>query len=183
MQQHPRFRVSLRTVLAAVTFVAMSCALLTQHLRLNAAQAALSRYEASLIPTSLGSDQFRIIPRIVIDTDNCKVFTYRIESTGTHTASVSSGGDSNGGSSSYDAKTGLHYSEVTILIDHIKSRNAVKLMPKVGGAQGYAIENVPDEFSLDDAVSLLREHGIYKRNEVVELFRFNERPYTLNLKR
>ena len=182
MQQYPRFRVSPRTVLATVTFLAMGCAILTQHFRLNAAQTALSRYEASPIPTSLGSDQFRIIPESVIGTDNCKVFTYRIESTGTHTASVSSGGDSNAAGASYDAKTGLLFSEVTILIDHIKSRNALKLMPKVGGAQGYAIANVPDEFSLDDAVSLLREHGIYKRNEIVELFRWNERPYTLNLK-
>ena len=180
--QRQTFRFSLKTVLATVTFVAMACAFVMQHFRLADTQASLSRYEASIIPTSLGLDQFRIISRIVVETDHVKVATYRIETEDEHFATVESGGDSNGCSSTYDSKTNLHFTEVTILFDHTKSKNSLKMMPKVGVLEGYTVANVPDDFLLNDAVTFNRDDRVYARNEVVELFQWGDRHYILTLK-
>jgi hypothetical protein len=171
----------LKTVLVAVAFFALGCALVAQRLTLADAEASLSRYESSIISTSLDSDEFRIIPRVVIDTDNCKVVTYRIETKGNHSAAVRCDGDSNRAAAIHDTKNNLHFSEVTILIDHTKAKNSLKLMPKVGGAQGYAVMNVSDDFSLNDAVKLHREEGVHRRDEDVELFRLDDRSYTLSI--
>ncbi len=181
VQQRPRFQFSIRSILAIAAFVGMACAITIQNLRLAEARASLSRYESSLIPTSLQPSQFRIITRVALDTDHVKVVNYRIESLGEHFANIQSGGDGNGAGADYDAQTGLYFSEVTILLDHTKSTNSLKVMPKVGGAQGYSIQNVAEDFSLEDAVTFHDEDHVHERDESIELFRLDGRPYSLTL--
>lgn len=176
-----RLRVSLKSVLVAMAFFAMGCALVANWVRLSNVEASLSRYESSLIPTSLAADEFRIIPRFVIDTDHCKVVTYRIETSADHSAAVRSGGDSNQAAANQDVRNGTYFSEITILIDHTASKNSLKLMAKVGGAQGYAVMNVPEDFSLSDAVKLHKGAELHKRAADLELFRLGDRSYTLSV--
>ena len=160
-----RMQFSLKTVLLVVSVVAVACSFFMQQRRLNESQSALSRYEASQIPTSLAPGQFRVIARSILDTDHVKVVAYRIESANEHFATVKSEGDSNGCKSKYDPKTHLHWTEATILFDHIKSDNKVKMMPKVGGAQGYTLAHVPDGYSLTDAVKLNELDRLFSRRD------------------
>ena len=149
-----------------MVFIALVCALFTQRVRLNQLNASLSRYEQSVIPTTLELTQFRIIPRIVLDKDHCKVATYRIESKNRHTAVVRNGSGTSSKTSSYDQTTDLHFSEISILIDHIKSTNTLKYVRD----QGYSVTNAGKDFLLDDAVTLHPDVRVCNRNETIDLF-------------
>lgn len=172
----------MKTILVVVAFVAMGCAISMQHFRLARTQASLARYETSLIPTALQPNQFRVIARIAIQTDHVKMITYRIESADQHFATIESNGGSNGGRSTYDPKTDLHFTEAVFLIDHVKSMNALKVLPKVSGAQGYSVAFVPDDFSLDSVFTLHDLEPVYLRDASVELLVLNGRSYALTLK-
>ncbi len=150
----PRFRVSLKSLLAIMAFAALACALVMQHFELARTRASLARYESSLIPTTLAPNQFRLIASTVLQTDHAMVIKYRIETANHHFATIASGGDSNGGRANHDPKTNLYVTEAVILIDHIKSDNVLKVMPKVSGAQGYTVSTVADDFSLPASVTV-----------------------------
>ena len=188
-QEHPTsgkarhgFRFSLRGVLIFVAFVAATVAFFVQQRRLANVQAALSRYESTQIPTSLAPNQFRIIVQTV-DTNHVKLVKYRIESLDEHFATLDNGeGDTNGSRSNQDANTGLHFTEVTVLVDHVVSQKCVKMLPKVGGGQGYSILPVADDYSLDEATTFNEVNGVFSRNETVELFQWDGKAYSLTLK-
>ena len=125
------FRITLKSMLAVVAFVAMACALLLEHSELSRTRASLARYEAQQIPTTLGDDEFRVIVNPVLSTDHAIVIAYRIESSEDHFASIVSEGESNGGRARFDEPTALFVTEAVLLIDH--SGDSLKVMPKVGG--------------------------------------------------
>lgn len=97
----------------------------------------------------------RFIRQPVLNTDHVKVMKYRIESVDEHFATLSDGhGDSNGCSSDYDPNANLHFTEVTVLVDHVDSQHCVKMLPKVGAAQGYTVATVKDGYVLDDHMTI-----------------------------
>ena len=165
-----------------IAFAAMTCALIVQYSELVKTRASLARYETSPIPTSLAPNEFRVIANTVLETDHATVIGYRIESSGDHFATVASGGDSNGGRATYDAETNLYVTESVLLIDHVKSENVLKIMPKVSGAQGYGVAPVADDFSLADAISVHDLESVYLRDNTVTLLEVGDRIYTLRLK-
>ena len=78
----------------------------------------------------------------------------------------------------YDESTDLHFSEISILIDHIKNKNTLKLMPD----QGYTVSNVAENFVLDDAVTLYPEIRVCNRNETIDLFRVEDETFTFTMR-
>lgn len=125
----------------------------------------------------------RFIRQPVLNTDHVKVMKYRIESVDEHFATLSDGhGDSNGCSSDYDPNANLHFTEVTVLVDHVDSQHCVKMLPKVGAAQGYTVATVKDGYVLDDHMTINNADGVYSRNEKVDLFQWDGKSYSLSLK-
>ena len=177
-----KLRFSLKTVLVVTAMVAAAFGFIVQQRRLADLQAALWRYEATQIPTSLGANEFRVIERVIVDTSHVKVVTYRIESTAKHFASIQGRGDSNGSSSMYDPNTNHHVSEATVLFDHLDTQHNVKMMASVGGAHGYSVANVPADFSLAASVKLKDVDGVHARDEAVDVFEWNGTPYSLRVK-
>jgi hypothetical protein len=169
-------------MLAIITFAALVCALMMQHFELAKTQASLARYETSLIPTALAPNEFRVIVNKVLQTDHATVIGYRIESSGDHFATIASGGDSNGGRATYNPKTNLYVTESVLLVDHIKSENVLKVMPKVSGAQGYSVASVADDFSLADAITVHDPEIVYSRSDTATLLEIEGQIYTLTLK-
>jgi hypothetical protein len=173
------FHFSLRELLLIVALVAIGFAYFVQQNRLTNVRAALSRYEATEVPTSMPTGQFRIISQKILDTDNVKVMKYRIESADPYFATLGSGrGDSYGRSASQDAKTGLYFTEATVLIDHIKSEKCVKLV----ASGGYSITPVADDYKLNQTTTFHDVNGVFPRTESVELFKWNGKSYSLDLK-
>jgi len=181
--RHQLFRFSLRGVITLIPFIAMGLALFVQHQHLSNVQAALSRYESTHVPTAITGGHFRVIAHPVLDTDHVKVMAYRIESVDEHFATLSDGhGDSNGCRSAHDPNTDLHVTEVTVLLDHVDSEDCVKMLPKVGGVQGYTVATVKDGYALDDDTTINDVDGVYSRTEKVGLFQWNGKSYFLSLK-
>ena len=178
-----KLRFSLKTVLVVTAVVAAALGFIAQQRRLAELQAALWRYEGTLKPTSLGASEFRIIERVVVDTSHVKVVTYRIESAGGHFTTLQGNGDSNGSSSKFDDNTQRYVSEATVLFDYLDSQHKVKLMARVGGAHGYSVQDVPADFSLATGVKFSAVDGLHARDAAVELFRWNDTPYRLQLKK
>ena len=174
-----KLRFSLKTVLVGTAVVAAALGFIVQQRRLADLQAALWRYEATRIPTTLAANEFRVIERVVVDTSHVKVVTYRIESTAKHFASLQGGGDSNGSSSKYDPHTNRYVSEATVLFDHLDSQHQVKMMASVGGAHGYSVPDVPADFSLAAGMKLQDVDGVHARDTAAEVFEWNGTPYTL----
>jgi hypothetical protein len=177
----------LREIFFSIALLAAATVVLEQHGQLSDERASLSRYESVRIPTSLVADQFRIITQTILDTDHVKVVKYRLESIDKHFATLeeqsdSTGGGSNGCVSSRDRNTNLHFTEVTVLIDHVASQSCVKVLPKVGGASGYSVASVQDDYVLDDETTINHVDGVYSRSETVELFQWDGKPFTLSLK-
>jgi hypothetical protein len=181
--KHPAvLRFSLKTMLVVIAFVAMTCALVVQYVELAKTRASLARYETSLIPTALASDEYRVITSKLLQTDHAAIIRYRIESSEDHFATISSGDDSNGGRATYDPKTNLYVTESVLLIDHIKTKNALKVMPKVSGAQGYSVAVVADNFSLADTLTIHDPKAVYSRSDSATLVEIDDQVYTLTLK-
>ena len=165
-----------------ITFLVAASVFFLQHRHLTDVQASLSRYESVRIPTSLAADQFRVITQTILDTSHVKIVTYRLESVDKHFATLDDGhGDSNGSTSSLDQDTDLHVTEAIVLIDHVDSKKCVKILPKVGGGQGYSVMSVQDDYVLDDEVTITNSTGVYSQNETVELFQSDGRSYSLSL--
>lgn len=176
------FHFSLRELLLIVALVAMVFGYFVQHRRLANVQASLSRYEATEVPTSLGTGQFRIIAQKILDLDHVKVMKYRIESADPYFATLGDGkGNSNGGSATQDTKTGLYFTEATVLIDHIKFEKRVKLMARLGGA-GHSMNQVADDYELNESTTFNDVNGVFPRTKSVELFKWNGKSYSLDLK-
>jgi hypothetical protein len=170
-------------MLVLVTLVAAVTALFVQSRRLAQVRAALSRYESTQVSTSLAPHQFRIITQTILDTDHLKVVKYRIESLEEHFATLDDKeGDANGSRSNYDPHTGLHFNEVTVVLDHVASQQCVKMLPKVGGAQGYSVLPVKDNYVLDEDTTVNHVDGVYSRNDTVELLQWGGKSYSLSLK-
>ena len=176
------YRVSLRAMLGAVAFVALICALVVQYIDLSRTRASLARYESSRISTKLRSNEFRVIARDVVKTDHVIVISYRIESLSDHFATIRIGTDGNGSRAHFDPATNLYVTQAELVIDHMKSKNALKEMAKVSGAQGYSVASVPDEFSLEDAIEIRELNAVYSRNDAAELLELRGRRYVLQLK-
>lgn len=178
-----RWRFTLQGMFLAVAVVGATMALVVQHRRLTSAEAALARYESTRVPTTLADKQFRVIAQTVLDTKHAKVMKYRIESNDRHFASVGNGqGDSNGCSSQFDPSAGFHITEVVMFIDHVVSENRVKMMPKVGGAQGYSVAHVADNFVLGEHLTFHDADGAHPRGAAVPLLKWNGKTYSLSLK-
>ncbi|QDU56705.1 hypothetical protein [Aeoliella mucimassa] len=176
-------KLSLRGMIAATAFITMGLALFVQHQHLTQAQASLSRYETTHVPTAVPRGQFRVIAQSVLDTDRVKLMAYRVESVDEHFATLRDGhGDRNGCHSEYDPNTNLHVTEVTVLVDHVDSRQCVMMLPKVGGAHGHIVATVGDSYTLDDDLTIHDVGGVYNRAESVNLYQWDGKSYSLSLK-
>ena len=177
----PRF--SIGRMIAAMAFIAMGLALFVQHRRLTQVQASLSRYESTHVPTAVPRGQYRVIAQPVLDTDRVKVMAYRVESVDEHFATLSDDhGDRNGCRSKYDSNTNLHVTEVTVLVDHVVSRECVMMLPKVGGAHGHTVATVGDSYTPDDNLTIHDVGGVNNRAESVDLYQWDGKSYSLSLK-
>ena len=163
--------------------MAVALAFFVQQRSLIRTKTALSRYESELISTSLQADQFRIITRPVLDLDSIKLVTYRIEVASDQFILLEEGdGGHSGVSTNFDRTTNLHWTDSVVLIDHIKSQQRIKVMAKLGGASGYSVIPVSEDFSLNDSVKFSEVDGVYQLDERVELFQLDGKPYTLRIK-
>lgn len=179
----PSVRFTLRGMIVTISFLALGLALLLQDQRLQETKRALARYETSQVPTAIPEGQFRVILRTVLDNDEVKLLSYRIESADEHFATIrDSDGGGNGARSEFDAKTNLYVTEATVLFDHLDSRNCVKMMPRVGGAQGYTIMPVPEDYTLNSDLMIEKTSGLHARSSKVRLFTWNGKEAYLSLK-
>lgn len=178
----PRGRISLKTCLIGMAFFALICAFVVQRLELVRTRTSLARYETSLIPTELQSEEFRVVAREVVLTSNVKVIAYRIETTDPHNAKIRIGSDSNSAQAKYDARMGLYVTDALVFIDHVESAGVMKVMASVSGARGYSVYQVAEDFSLDAELRLNDLNAVYPRDEGVELLSLEGKKFELKLK-
>jgi hypothetical protein len=174
---HQLSRYSLTQLLILVAFAAVVVGLFVQNRKLANVQAALSRYESSQISTSLAANQFRVIAHTILDTKHVKVVKYRVETTDEHFATLQGTDDSRGRSLSPDPNTGLYFTEMTFVFDHLPTANQIKM-----SNMGYTLKDVPADYSLDDSVILNDVNGVYDLTDTVDVFVWDNITYSLSLK-
>ena len=117
----------------------------------------------------------------ILDRDDTKCLKTRIESSVKFYATVDHGEGHSSVASNFDADSGLHFVEVVLLFDHVKSRQCVKELLTVGAAGGPSVLPVTPEYKLNDNFTTTEVGGTYERDQTVELLKWQGRTYTLSV--
>lgn len=171
-------RFSLTSLLALVTIVALISGFVIQHRRNAQTLAALSRYESEQISTLVPSGKYRVIARTIVNNDHVKVATYRIECRDAFFGELMGrDGDGSGISSRHNPDSGIYFVEWTFVFDHLPTENRLKV-----SNTGYALQSVPNDFSLNAQLSFSDPNGIHDVKDDVVAFVLNGEPYSLSVK-
>ena len=174
----PRRRLSLKDVLLLIAIAAAVVALIVERRRHADTRAALARYEPAGVSTSLPTGTFRVIPTGLIHLEHVKTMIYRVECDREFFATLANqSGDSTGRASEFDPRIGVHSVQIPVVIDHLPGVDKLKL-----ATMGYAIYDVPSNFSLDQSTSWYDTGGIHPLDEVVDAFTLRGETYSLSIK-
>lgn len=189
-EQHPRQpegedafrRYSLRTLLVGITIVACAITILLQKSHITGLERSLARYDPSATSTSLANDEYRVVVRTVLDHAETKIVEFRVETTTEHFAQLAGKVDGVGATTSVlEPETGLYVTTATVLVDHVRP-DRVKMFPKFGGAQGYSVLSVPEDFAIGESFEFFECEGVYDKSTRLGVFRWQGETYTLSVK-
>ena len=175
------FSFSLREILLLTTCLALASALFVQNAQLGKTKRALARYEIAEVSTDIAKDQFRIISQRVMHRSDLRIVTYRIESGAEFSATFGNRISSNSMCSRFNTNSQLYEQKIVVLIDHIDSKNALRVCASIGGISGYSLYSVDDTYELSENLIVNEVDGVYARNEIVDIFELDGRTYSLSL--
>ena len=120
---------------------------------------------------------------LVLDSDHEKIVKYTVQSDESFYATVDHGQGHTAASSGFDSKTKKHYVGITVLLDHIDSRQCVKELLRVGNVGGPSVMPVLENDSLVKEAKIFRPQGNYSFDQPVHLLKWNDRRYQLTVER
>lgn len=124
---------------------------------------------------------YRVEMTAILDRDDAKLVTVRVDSATAFYATVNHGGGHTSCASMLDPTSKLHHVDVVLLLDHVPSRHCVKELLTVGGAGGPSVLPVTSDYKLDDNVKVNVIDGTYDRDQKVELLDWQDRTFTLSI--
>ncbi len=124
---------------------------------------------------------YRVETTTILDRDDAKLFTVRVDSGTAFYATVDHGEGHTSCASTLDPTSKLHHVDVVLLLDHIPSLQCVKELLTVGGAGGPSVLPVTGDYNLDDNVKVKAIDGTYNRDQEIELLDWHDRTFTLSI--
>ena len=124
---------------------------------------------------------YRIEMTAILDRDDAKLVTVRVDSGTAFYATVDHGEGHTSCASTLDPTSKLHHVDVVLLLDHIPSRQCVNELLTVGGAGGPSVLPVTGDYKLDDNVKFKVSDGTYNRDQKLELLDWHNRTFTLSI--
>ena len=133
--------------------------------------------------TQKQAESLTISTQLVLDTDHEKIVKYTVQSHESFYARVDHGQGHTAAASTFDEKTKKHYVGITVLLDHIDSRQCVKELLRVGNAGGPSVMPVLDDYSLVKDTEILCPDGGFSIDNAAPLLKWNDRRYLLTVER